>query len=197
MDENKDVEALTDDNAPDKEAPAEEKKTFTQRYKELWKFIKFAFTGASTSILQLAVYYLCLYVIFKSTMHVPVENAFLKWLHMDYLGVVYTNVVANIIGYAAAFIMNRKLTFKSNSNAALSAFLYILMVMFTIVANTWTGSLMASWAINSGHDNALVHGIISIISMTIPTIWTYPLSRFVIFRQKKPKDGEQPAEKAE
>lgn len=166
------------------------KKTFTQRYKELWKFIKFLFTGASTSILQLGVYYLCLYVIFKNLTHIPVENAFLNWLGMDYLGVIYTNIVANIVGYTAAFIMNRKMTFKSNSNAALSAFLYILMVLFTIVANTWTGSLMASWAINSGHDTALVHGIISLISMNLPIIWTYPLSRFVIFRQKKPDKNE-------
>lgn len=196
MDENKEAEALQNENVPAEEAPATEKKTFTQRYKELWKFIKFAFTGASTSILQLAVHYLCFYVIFKNTVNVPVENAFLQWLKIDYLGVLYTYIVENIVGYTAAFIMNRKLTFKSNSNAALSAFLYILMVMFTIVVNTWTGSFMASWAINSGHNNAIVQGIISIISMTIPTIWTYPLSRFVIFRQKKPKDGEQ-AEKAE
>lgn len=192
--ENLNEDAVEAVNGSEAEAP--QKKTFTQRYKELWKFIKFAFTGASTSILELAVYYFCFYVVFKSMTHIPVTNSFLLWLGMDYLGVVYTNVVANIVGYAAAFIMNRKMTFKSDSNVALSIFLYILMVAFTIVANTWTGSLMASWAINSGHDNALVHGIISLISMTIPTIWTYPLSRFVIFRQKNPKDGEQ-AEAAE
>ncbi len=29
---------------------------FTLKHKELWKFIKFTFTGASTSVLELAVF---------------------------------------------------------------------------------------------------------------------------------------------
>ena len=36
-------------------------KQFTDKHKEIWKFIKFAFTGASTSVLEMAVYAICLY----------------------------------------------------------------------------------------------------------------------------------------
>ena len=44
---------------------------FTSKYKELWKFIKFTFTGASTSVLEMVVFALLQYVVFKSLNEVP------------------------------------------------------------------------------------------------------------------------------
>lgn len=48
---------------------------FVEKRKEIWKFIKFAFTGASTSILEMAVYALLQYVVFSSLQGVPVEDS--------------------------------------------------------------------------------------------------------------------------
>ncbi len=57
------------------------------KYKELWKFIKFAFTGASTSILEMAVFAFLQYVVFKSLNEVPVtDNAILSFLGIEYKG---------------------------------------------------------------------------------------------------------------
>ena len=39
-------------------------KAFIEKHKELCKFIKFAFTGVSNSVLQLLVDLFCLYVVF-------------------------------------------------------------------------------------------------------------------------------------
>lgn len=53
---------------------------FTQKYKEIWKFVKFAFTGASTSILELAVYALLYYFVFASLRGVPAPGKCLSLL---------------------------------------------------------------------------------------------------------------------
>ena len=54
---------------------------FTLKHKELWKFIKFTFTGASTSVLELAVFMFLQYVAFKSLNEVPVtDSPFLAFL---------------------------------------------------------------------------------------------------------------------
>ena len=37
---------------------------FTKKHAEIWKFIKFTFTGASTSVLELAVFAFLQYVVF-------------------------------------------------------------------------------------------------------------------------------------
>ena len=39
---------------------------FTQKHSEIWKFIKFTFTGASTSVLELAVFMFLQYSVLKS-----------------------------------------------------------------------------------------------------------------------------------
>lgn len=62
-------------------------KIFISKYKELWKFIKFAFTGASTSILEMVVFAFLQYVVFKSLNEVPVtDNAILSFLGIEYKG---------------------------------------------------------------------------------------------------------------
>lgn len=161
-------------------------KEFIKKHSEIWKFIKFTFTGASTSVLELAVYMLLLYVVFKPLNEVRVtDNAVFNFLGIEYKGYLYSYAISAIIGYAAAYIMNRKLTFNADINAALSTFLYALMVGFTIAFNTWFGAFLGTWITNNGWNNALVEMITKTVVMTVPTIWTYPLSRFVIHKRKK------------
>ena len=62
-------------------------KIIISKYKELWMFIKFAFIGASTSILEMAVFAFLQYVVFKSLNEVPVtDNAILSFLGIEYKG---------------------------------------------------------------------------------------------------------------
>lgn len=163
---------------------------FTKKYKELWKFIKFTFTGASTSILEMAVFAVLQYIVFKSLNDVPVtDNAVLSFLGIEYKGYMWSYFISAVIGYTASYIMNRKLTFKSDANIVLSTILYILMVVFTIAFNTWFGSFLGTWIKNNGYDNFFIVMLTKLLVMTVPTIWTYPLQRFVIHRRKKP-EGE-------
>ena len=151
-------------------------KDFIERHQEIWKFIKFTFTGASTSILQVLVNMFCLYVVFKSLNGVAVENSFLLWLNVgDQLDAVYSYFISAVIGYAAAFIMNRKMTFQADSNPILSMVLYILMVIFTILVTTWMFPFLRGLFADAGYENAWLDLLLNIIVMTIPTVWTYPL----------------------
>ena len=63
--------------------------------------------------------------------------------------------------------------------------LYFIMVVFTIFANGWIGSLMTTFAVSKGLESNLWDMIFKIIGMIIPTLWTYPCNRFIIHRKKK------------
>lgn len=159
---------------------------FVNKHAEIWKFIKFTFTGASTSVLELAVFWVLQYVVFKSLNEVPVtDNAVLSFLGIEYKGYMYSYFISAVIGYAAAYIMNRKLTFKADANPILSTVLYAIMVICTITFNTWFGSFLGTLIKNSGHDSVFIVLLTKLIVMTVPTLWTYPLNRFVIHRKKK------------
>mgnify|MGYP005947781913 CR=1 FL=1 len=81
---------------------------FTEKHAEIWKFIKFTFTGASTSVLELAVFAFLQYVVFKSMNTTPVtDNAVLHFLGIQYKGYMYSYAISAVIGYAAAYVMNR------------------------------------------------------------------------------------------
>lgn len=160
--------------------------SFTQKHAEIWKFIKFAFTGASTSVLELAVFAVLQYGVFRSLNQVPVtDNAVLAFLGIEYKGYMYSYFISAVIGYAAAYVMNRKLTFKADANPVLSTVLYTIMVVCTIAFNTWFGAFLGTVIQNKGYDSVFIVMLTKLVVMTVPTIWTYPLNRFVIHRKKK------------
>ena len=126
------------------------------------------------------------YVVFKSLNEVAVtDNVILNFLGVEYKGYLYSYAISAIIGYTAAYVMNRKLTFKADANPILSTIIYAIMVVCTIAFNTWFGAFLGTWIKNNDWDSVLVEMITKVIVMTVPTLWTYPLNRFVIHRKKK------------
>ncbi len=167
--------------------------SFIQKHQELWKFIKFTFTGLSTTLLYYAVYYLLYYVVFKSLNNVPVtDNAVLSFLGIQYKGDMYEFFIASLISYIASYIMNRKMTFKADSNILLSTILYVIMVLVTVAFSTWFGAFMMSWVRSNDHENFFVVTLVNLVVILVPFLWTYPLQRFVIHRKK-----EDPAQETE
>lgn len=180
---------------------AEQKVKFTQKYAELWKFIKFTLVGFSSTLVELAVFYLLQYVVFKNIAHAPMpDNGFFKFLTSiglaEGLGIFYAYVISTTIGYIIAFILNRKTTFKADSNVVLSTILYIIMVIFTIIATAWIGTKFQAFMVE--HNlKALGDIITKPLVATLATAWTYPLNRFVIHRHKKPEaETEEAKEEA-
>ena len=166
-----------------------EKVKFTEKYAELWKFIKFSIVGFSSTIVELGIFYLLQYVVFKNILTAPMpDNAFFKFVSFtglaDGMGYFYAYVISTTIGYIIAFILNRKTTFKADSNVLVSTILYILMVIFTIGMTAWLGTQFQIFMANKGMQ-ALGDVIGKPIVAALATAWTYPLNRFVIHRHKK------------
>ena len=180
-----------------------EKVKFTEKYAELWKFIKFSIVGFSSTIVELGVFYLLQYVVFKNTLTAPMpDNAFFKFVSFtglaDGMGYFYAYVISTTIGYIIAFILNRKTTFKADSNVLVSTILYIIIVIFTIGMTAWLGTQFQMFMAARGMQS-LGDAIGKPIVAALATAWTYPLNRFVIHRHKKeePKAEEETTEVSE
>jgi len=169
-----------------------ERNKFAHKHPELWKYVKFFLVGAVTSLPDWGSYMISLYalralgvnrlgaiLLFMQRVVAPVEGFSLAT-------VVYAYMISTAIGYACAFILNRKATFYADSNVALSTLLYALMVVFTIFANSLVvGPFISGLVSRAGLAPALSESLSKVLVMAIPGIWTYPLSRFVIHRKKK------------
>lgn len=119
--------------------------SFFEKHAEIWKFIKFTFAGASSSLIELGVFALLQYVVFKSLNDVPVtDSPVLAFLGIEYKGYMYSYFISTVVGYAIAYVMNRKITFKADANPLLSTVLYAIMVVCTIIFNTWFGAFLGT-----------------------------------------------------
>lgn len=160
---------------------------FAQKHAELWKFIKFTIAGGGSSAIELIVHMLLLNFVFASLTAETITNPTLNMIGITSKGYLYTYLISTTIGYAIAFILNRKITFKADANPTVSMILYAVMVVFTIFANGWIGSAMTTFAQSHNLTGNLWDLVIKLIGMAIPTLWTYPCNRFIIHRKKKPE----------
>jgi len=169
-----------------------ESNRFAHRHPELWKYVKFFLVGAVTSLPDWGSYMVSLYLL--RALEVNRVGAILRVMErvvnpvegFSLATVVYAYMISTTIGYACAFILNRKATFYADSNIALSTLLYALMVVFTIFANSLVvGPFISGFVARAGMPAALSESISKVLVMAIPGIWTYPLSRFVIHRKRK------------
>ena len=80
-----------------------------------------------------------------------------------------------------------KFTLQADANPVLSTILYTIMVVCTIAFNTWFGAYLGTIVTNHHWDSVFITLLTKLLVMTVPTLWTYPLNRFVIHRKKKAK----------
>ena len=163
--------------------------SFARKHPEVWKFVKFALSAAASSLPDFVSYFGCLYL-FRALNVTVLPNFILfdKLLEQKGDGApgVYAFLISTAVGYTCAFILNRKATFHANSNIALSTFLYVLMVIFTIFMGTLlvfpaSAMLVAKMAFL---PDFLAQLLMKLIPMLSATLWTYPAQRFIIQRRK-------------
>lgn len=156
-------------------------KGFAAKHAELWKFIKFSVAGGLSTIIELIIHYILQGWVFQPLNDGP----FQFWIFpFEGMGYMWAFIVSTSIGYAIAFVLNRKVTFQADANPALSIFLYVLMVLFTICATTLIGNAVITFF--TRHGMATFGDIIGKpFAALLATAWTYPCNRFVIHRRKK------------
>ncbi|MCL2107413.1 MAG: hypothetical protein FWH26_10215 [Oscillospiraceae bacterium] len=165
------------------------------KHPELWKIVKWLIAGFIANVPELGVYMLCLRI-FTSLGVTAVPNLFFfRFLaergiqdpNYTTAALVYAYMISTAIGYAIAFVINRKATFHADQNVALSTFFYVLFVILTIFLNGLIGPVLSGLTSKLAFlPDTLVQIVSKFVGMLIPGLWAYPLNRFVIHRKKKP-----------
>ena len=175
---------------------------FAREHKEMWLFIKSNIVGAMGAIPELFSYMLlCPFFTWLGVTYLP--NFFLFDIIMRGIDdatkyapavLVYSFLISTLIGQGLGFVFQRKLTFHANSNVALSTFLTLLLILFTIVANGFVGpGIVALVGKLSFLPESLIQMIGKVLSMMATVAWIYPANRFVIHRVVKKENPEREA----
>jgi len=171
---------------------------FAKKHPELWKLVKWMIAGQIATVPELGVYMLCLYgfraldvtnmSIFGFMQNiVPPSETF----HIAV--VIYAYMISTAVGYAIAFVLNRKATFHADINLALSTFFYVLMVCGIIYFNGVSGPIISSLVGHLPIPVSLAEGVSKFLSMMAAGVLTYPITRFVIHRKKKSRQETEAA----
>lgn len=159
---------------------------------ELWKFLKFNICVIVTSALDILSYMFLLYVVFKNQNNTPLpDSALLSLLGIKYKGYLYSYLISTSIGYIAAYLINRKVTFKSNINLLYSSVLYAALAIFNILVSSYLGGIFGTFITAHDMSSPIVEIISKFIIINIPTIWTYPLERYIIQINKKERQVQK------
>lgn len=163
-------------------------KSFIERHTELWKFIKFNITVIITSALDIISYMILLYAVFRTMNDIPLpDNDLLSLLGIKYKGYLFSYLISTSIGYIAAYLINRKITFHSDINPVYSSVLYFALAVFNILISSWIGGIFGSVIAAKGISSPILEIVSKFIIINIPTIWTYPIERYIIQIKKKSK----------
>lgn len=158
----------------------------SKKHPEIWKFIKFNISVLITSALDIVSYLLLLYFVFDSLNSEPLpNNALLSLLGIKYKGYLFSYLISTSLGYIAAYLINRKITFHSNINPAYSSVLYFILSVSNILISSWIGGVFGSFMTAKNISNPLTEIVSKFIIINIPTVWTYPIERYVIQIRKK------------
>ncbi len=156
------------------------------KHPELWKFVKFNISVIVTSALDIITYLFLLYFVFEplNTERLP-SNALLSLLGIKYKGYLFSYLISTSIGYIAAYLINRKITFHSDINPAYSGALYFVLAIINILISSYLGGVFGSFMAVKGISNPITEIVSKFIIINIPTIWTYPIERYIIQINKK------------
>lgn len=158
----------------------------------MWKFLKFNICVVVTSVLDIISYMFLLYVVFKGQCNTPLpESALLSLLGIRYKGYLYSYLISTSIGYIAAYLINRKVTFKSNINPLYSSVLYAALAIFNILVSSYLGGVFGTYITSHGMSSPTIEMVSKFVIINIPTIWTYPLERYIIQINKKERQVQK------
>ena len=143
-------------------------------------------------MLDIVSYMFLLYVVFKCQCNTPLpESALLSLLGIRYKGYLYSYLISTSIGYIAAYLINRKVTFKSNINPLYSSVLYAALAIFNILVSSYLGGVFGTYITSHGMSSPIVEMVSKFVIINIPTIWTYPLERYIIQINKKERQVQK------
>ena len=167
---------------------------FARDHKEIWTFIKFTGVSMVCAAVEFAAQFAARALYKALDVQTLPDFFFFRWLEestqmspgFSLAMVVYAFMTSTAIGYTIGFFLNRSATFHADGNIALGIFLNVLLIVFTICAN----SLIGPWIEGSLPKLAflpegLIPALAKVLSMMATVVWIYPANRFLIHRKKK------------
>ncbi|WP_297131595.1 Cof-type HAD-IIB family hydrolase [uncultured Eubacterium sp.] len=119
------------------------------------------------------------------------ESALLSLLGIRYKGYLYSYLISTSIGYIAAYLINRKVIFKSNINPLYSSVLYAALAIFNILVSSYLGGMFGTYITSHGMSSPTIEMVSKFVIINIPTIWTYPMERYIIQINKKERQVQK------
>ena len=156
---------------------------FLQTHPEIDKLVKFSMVGLFCATMDMLLFFFLVFVAFRGMKAEPYD--LFGIFHYDGIGYFLAFLISTGSNYTLAFILNRKHTFRADSNPALSAVLYFVMIAITVFSGAWIGVALMDW-FQAKDMVRLGEFIVKPLASLIPSIWVYPMNRFVIHRHKKP-----------
>jgi len=176
---------------------------FARKHKEIWTFAKSQMVAISSRIPELAAYMLLcpllarlgvgfLPNVFPFSVIVRSVDAASGYSPAV---LVYAFILSTFVGQSLVFIFNRRFTFHSNANVALSTSFAVALSIFTIIASGFAGPVIVGLVTRVGILPVFWAQLLGKYLFMLSTIlWMYPANRFVVHpvkREKKEKPHDR------
>ncbi|MDO4571754.1 MAG: GtrA family protein [Clostridia bacterium] len=155
---------------------------FQSEHAALWQFIKFALLGLVATAVELAVFALCDFLLFRGLRARP-----FSWWLIDYsvenggLGAFWAFVISYAAGQITNFVIQRKYTFHARNNPALSALMYLLVILALYVFTLWLPTLLHA-PLAAALGDTLGELAVKAVNMFATMLILFPVNKFVIMR---------------
>lgn len=177
-------------------------KRWTEKYAQLWQFLKFFMFSTCSGIAQSATY-----ILLGSLLLIPLASKGLgaiRWWIFNYdSGMLYDLVayfVSATVGNMISFVLNRKKTFKSAKNVTYSITATLVMIVFIICVCTYFGPKLNVALGNlfpALNNSAALIGLRNFIGQCLMSmasfVFVFFMDKFVILPESK---AERAAKKA-
>ena len=100
---------------------------------------------------------------------------------VSFSSITFANICARIVSSSLNFTINRKLVFRSNSNASKSAFQFFTLAATVLVCNSLVLNFLT-------HIADINHYIAKIMTEMFFFIFNFSIQNFVIFKDKNKKN---------
>ena len=150
----------------------------------LGQLVTYLLLGGITTAIDLAVFALCNYVIFKKY----ADESFNWWLikyspHNGGLCAFLSFAVSFAIAQTFNFFIQRKATFKATNNTALSGVMYAVMVLGTYVVVLWLPRVVGKFFYSAfGRKKGAI--VLKMASQSLSAIIQFPINKWVIMRKR-------------
>lgn len=152
-----------------------------------WQFAKFTVV----SLLASAVQFITLNLLYLIPAVKALEVQELHWFVFDYdvgAGGMKTFLafnIANILAQIAAFFVNRKKTFGSNTNIPLTLTIYMVFTLALICFSAWLAPALTGFLKSRGIGDQLAGNLATIACSAIQFLLYFPVDK-LLMQKKKP-----------